>query len=186
MKVKLLPNLTVKEYLVWERDGEVRHDYIDGRTYAMTGGSANHNKLSLRIASILLQMVRDKPCEVFINDMKIRIKEWNAFYYPDAMLCCDPDDNDNYFRTSPCLIIEVLSPGTAGIDRREKLAAYQTLRSLQEYVLIEQDKIALEIYRRTGNTWTLEELNEEDRLRLECLDTVIPVPDIYEGVIAPG
>lgn len=182
MRTIELPNLTVEEYLAGEQDGDTRHDYIGGRIYAMTGASAKHNLLAGNIFSALHSKARSESCQVFMADMKVHIPEWNAFYYPDVMLCCDQNDNEDYFREYPCLIIEVLSPATAGVDRREKLAAYQTLASLKEYVLVEQDKPSLEVYRRKQNAWMLEELNTHDELQVECLNFAVPVKEIYEGV----
>lgn len=182
MRIIELPNLTVEEYLAGEQDGDVRHDYIDGRIYAMTGASAKHNLIAGNLFSALHSKARTQLRQVFMADMKVHISEWNAFYYPAVMLCCDQNDNEDYFREHPCLIIEVLSPATSGVDRREKLAAYQTLASLKEYVLVEQDKPSIEIYRRKENAWTLEELNADDELSIECLTFAIPVKEIYEGL----
>lgn len=186
MYIRELPNPTVEEYLAGERDGEVRHDYINGCIYAMTGASARHNLIAGNIFSSLHSKAQKTVCKVFMADMKVRITEWNAFYYPDVMLCCDPQDKEDYYRERPCMIIEVSSPGTVGVDRREKLAAYQTLSSLEEYLLIDQDRQAVEVYRRKAEKWILEELNESDELRIECLDFGISVADIYSGIEVNG
>ncbi|MBU0499443.1 MAG: Uma2 family endonuclease [Gammaproteobacteria bacterium] len=182
MKTRLLPHPTVEEYLAGEQDGEVRHDYIDGCIYAMTGASAKHNRISLNTASLLLQRARSVPCEVFMADMKVHIRDWNAFYYPDVMVCCDPADDAAYYRERPCLIVEVLSPGTAGVDRREKLASYRRLASLKEYILVEQERRAVEVYRREAGHWKFDELGPGDELWIDCLDMRIPVRELYEGI----
>jgi Uma2 family endonuclease len=182
MRIKELPNLTIEAYLAGEQDGEVRHEYVDGRIYAMTGASARHNLLAGNIFSSLHGKARAPGCQVFMADMKVHIAQWNAFYYPDVMLCCDQNDKEDYFREHPCLIVEVLSPATAGIDRREKLAAYQTLASLKEYVVIEQERVAVEVYRRTQDAWVLEELDIDDVLHFECLNFDFEIRELYEGV----
>ena len=121
-----------QEYLDGELHGELRHEYIDGQVYAMTGASRAHGLIVNALAYALTPGARRKQCQLFTSDMKVRLKVGGKtlFYYPDLVLSCDPDDREPYFSRSPCLIIEVLSESTARIDRREKLLAYQTLPSL--------------------------------------------------------
>ncbi len=137
--------LTVEEYLQLEQTSEIRHEYLGGQVFAMSGGSKEHNTITLNIASRVRSHLRGGSCSVFMADMKVRIQlasqRKSIFYYPDVIVTCDPDDQDRFFLNYPCLIIEVLSPSTETIDRREKLLNYQTLESLQEYVLVSQDKI---------------------------------------------
>jgi len=183
MRIKELPHLTIEAYLAGEQDAEVRHEYVDGRTYAMTGASARHNLLAGNIFSVLHSKARAHGCQVFMADMKVHIPQWHAFYYPDVMLCCDQNDNEEYYREHPCLIVEVVSPATAGIDRREKLAAYQTLASLKEYMVMEQETVAVEVYRRKQDAWVLEELDRDDVLHFGCLNLDIKTRDLYEGIV---
>jgi Uma2 family endonuclease len=102
------------------------------------------------------------------------------FYYPDLVLSCDPNDRATYFRERPCLIVEVLSEATERIDRREKLLAYQTIPSLREYLLVAQDQMRVETYRR-GNDWRPEVITE-GAVSLECIDVDIAIETIYEDV----
>lgn len=181
-----LPSLSVDEYLAGEPVSEIRHEYVDGEVYAMAGAGEAHNLIALNVASWLRGSVRGGPCRVFISDMKLRVAEWNAFYYPDILVACDPSDTQPYFKESPCLIVEVLSPSTEAIDRREKLLAYRTLESLREYVLIAQDKRQAEVYRRAADgAWSLEILTEGDPLHLECVGAILSLDEVYEDV-PPG
>ncbi|HEY7547170.1 MAG TPA: Uma2 family endonuclease [Blastocatellia bacterium] len=178
-----LLTLTVDEYLESEKFRSVRHEYVSGQIYAMAGASDAHNRIALNIASRLLAGTRGGPCRVFMSDMKLRVEAANAFYYPDVFVTCDPKDTENYFKTRPCLIIEVTSPTTAVIDRREKLLAYKRIASLREYVLISQEEMSVEFYRLDrGGRWWVEPLGPEDNLKLESVDLEIAVKEIYEDV----
>ncbi|MEW6210478.1 MAG: Uma2 family endonuclease [Acidobacteriota bacterium] len=178
-----LLTLTVDEYLESEKASPVRHEYLGGQVYAMAGASTAHNLIAGNVFSRLRAHTRGGPCRVFMSDMKLRIEAANAFYYPDVFVTCDPEDTENYFKTRPCLIIEVISPTTAVIDRREKLLAYKRIESLREYVLISQEEISVEFYRLDrGGHWWVETLGAEDKLKLESADMEIAVKEIYEDV----
>jgi Uma2 family endonuclease len=147
----------------------------------MAGASANHNRIAGNLYARMLGNA-GRDCSPFIGDMKLRLEAGRVFYYPDVMLVCDEQDNDAYFKTAPCLIAEVLSPATESIDRREKLIAYQRLPSLREYLLIAQDRIQVEIYRRTAmRHWTLTTLGAGDTLELTCIALALPLAELYRG-----
>ena len=175
--------LTVAEYLESEKSSPVRHEYLAGRVYGMGGTSANHNLIAGNVFARLRYHLRGGPCRVFVSDMKVRIEAVDFFYYPDVLVTCDPEDSEEYFKTRPCLIIEVASPTTAMIDKREKLLAYQKLGSLREYVLIAQDEMKIQVYRldRAGSWW-LHTLGAEDPLRLESVDLEMTVAEVYEDI----
>ncbi len=178
-----LLTLTVDEYLESEKSGPVRYEYLDGYVYAMTGTSTAHNLIAGNVFARLRAHLRGGPCQVFISDMKLRIEAINTFYYPDVMVTCDPEDRDDYFKTQPSLIIEVSSPSTVIIDRREKMLAYQKIASLREYILISQDEIKVEVYRREqGGRWWEQTLEREGELQLESVNLKIDLSDIYEDV----
>jgi Uma2 family endonuclease len=183
MRQAKLAYLSVEEYLHFEQQGEIRHEYVDGQIYAMAGTTKQHNAISLNIAALLRAKVRGTPCRAYIADVKVRIEFSNAFYYPDVMVGCDPSDNHELYLAHPCLIIEVLSPSTENIDRREKLFAYRTLPSLREYVLIGAEEKKVEAFRReTGGEWSLTTLTMGDTLQLECIAAAISLDDIYEDI----
>ncbi len=179
--------LTIEEYLTGEQDGELRHEYIGGKVYAMTGASRRHGLIVGAFFAALHPAARTKGCQLFSNDMKVHLHHAgeDAFYYPDLLLACDPDDHEDhedYFVTRPCLIVEVLSASTERIDRREKLYAYTNgLSSLREYVLVAQDRQHIEIYRRTDTDWT-HELVEGENFHLDCLDLDVLVSSVYEDL----
>ncbi len=155
----------------------------------MSGSSKEHNRITLNIASILSSHLRGGSCSVYMSDMKVRIQSTNKtkaadlFYYPDVVVTCDPQDQDRFFVNYPCLIIEVLSPSTEAIDKREKRINYQALDSLQEYVLVSQDQIQVEIYRKDiqGN-WSVQTLGKGDDLKLKSVGLTLTMTDIYEDV----
>ena len=174
--------VTIDEYLDGERKSEVRHEYVAGDVYAMAGASRTHNIISLNIANALTGLLRGKRCRAFITDMKVRIhtRDETIFYYPDVFVSCDPRDTDDYFSDYPTIIFEVLSPDTARLDQREKRWAYQTLDSLQTYVLVDQFKRELHVWRRVGEHWETETLTGKDAV-LSIAEPAIELPlsEIY-------
>lgn len=160
--------VTIDEYLDREKSGELKHEYIDGYVYAMVGGTLAHNIITRNIARLLDEAVRGRLCRVFTSD--VRIRTINAFYYPDVVVDCQSTALDVDFITTPKLVVEVLSPSTERTDTVEKRAAYQSLESLQEYVLVSPDKREIQVYRRVGEDWPLETYAEADTVRFESVD----------------
>ena len=181
--------ITVEEYFNLEQDGEVRHEYVAGQIYAMTGSSREHNLIATNLISMLRPHLRGGTCRAFVSDMKVEIQTRSQsadfFYYPDVVVTCNPQDRERYFLTSPCLVIEILSPSTQATDKREKRINYQSLDSLQEYVLVSQDEIKVEVYHRDDNSnWTVETLGRDDDLRLNSVELTLAMADIYEDVLS--
>ena len=174
--------VSVEEYLAGELHSEIRHEYVDGQVYAMGGASRSHGLIVNALAFALTPAARHKHCQLFTSDMKLRLSIAGkmVFYYPDLLLSCAPDDRQPYFRSRPCLIVEVLSDSTERIDRREKLLAYQTLPSLREYVLVAQNARRVEIYRR-ANDWKAE-CFDSGEIRLDCLESSVSVDAIYADI----
>jgi Uma2 family endonuclease len=177
------PRISVQDYLAGEKDGEMRHEYIGGEVYAMTGASDRHALIVGAFYAALRPAARQKGCQLFVNDMKVHIRQAGEdnFYYPDPLLACDPVDRAAYYREKPSLIVEVLSDGTERIDRREKLFAYTGVASLLEYVLVAQDRRQLDIYRRTGRDWAHERV-QDGTFRIESLELEVPVEAVYEDI----
>jgi len=179
-------SISIKDYLKGELESDIRHEFYDGQVYAMVGAGRRHNAISLNLATLLHDKARGTDCSSFLADMKLFIPELNRFYYPDVLLSCDKDDNHEYYCEKPCLIVEVLSPSTEAIDRREKLHAYQDIPSLKEYIMVSQDEYKVELYRRDGEHWLYFLLNEiDDVLQLTCIDLEISMPQVYEDVVLP-
>jgi Uma2 family endonuclease len=183
MQLALKPQLTAADYLDGERTSDTRHEFVDGHVFAMAGAGESHNLITGNVFAKLRNLVRGGPCRVFISDMKLNVVEWNAFYYPDVMVVCDADDTQPYFKQSPCLVVEVLSPSTASTDRREKMLAYRTVPSLRDYLLISQDKRRVELFRRAADgTWAEAVVVDAGEVALESVQTSLALNDIYEDV----
>jgi len=135
--------ISEEEYLHLEARSPVRHEYVSGEVFAMTGGTLRHNAIAVNLVAALRAHLRNTPCRVFINDVSVRVAKANAYYYPDLLVSCGREaqalDLESGEVEDAALIIEVLSEGTEATDRREKLLAYRTLASLSEYALISQD-----------------------------------------------
>jgi Uma2 family endonuclease len=176
--------LTKDEYLKLEEDSNVRHEYVGGYIFAMSGATEAHNVISGNIFSFLHGRLKGSPCRAFINDMKVHVEEADSFYYPDIMVTCEPYEGKSVFKASPVLIFEVLSPSTTQIDRREKLFAYQKIASLIEYVIVHQRKKCLEIFSKQGEEWAYSVVSVEDALTLNslpCGQLQLPMATIYDG-----
>jgi len=182
MQHNALSQLSEADYLDREARSPVRHEFVGGQAYAMAGASVRHNRIALNLASHVLAKA-PRNCQVLIGDVKLKADAWPTYYYPDVMLVCDPDDNDPLIKTRPCLLAEVLSPNTEATDRREKLTAYQRLPSLREYLLIAQDEMRVELYRRLNlRDWMLEIHAPGDVLSLECAGLELPIGELYDGL----
>ena len=179
--VKRQPLLSVEEYLAGERVSDVRHEFAAGQVFAMAGGSQRHNQLIFRLPQILGPSLAG--CRGYVSDMKLRIDQ--VFYYPDAMVACEPN-NEKYFETEPCLVIEVLSDSTEAIDRREKLYNYQRIAHLQAYVLIAQNERRVDVFRRAGKTWTFETHTGESEITLDCPVLSFTLEQLYGGMDVPA
>jgi len=184
---KSLIRMTVDEYLESEKTSPVRNEYLDGEIYAMSGASRRHNRITINLCTQLSSSLRGGPCEVFVTEVKVRIAALNYFYYPDLVVTCDPEDNDDYFVTRPVLVVEVESPSTAAIDKREKLMAYRKLESLKEYLMLSQDSVRAAVFRRDANgDWSREQLEGDQELRLESVDLSLRLSSLFEGVELPA
>jgi Uma2 family endonuclease len=171
-------SIAPEEYLAGEQHSEVKHEYVAGHLYAMVGASEPHNQVALNLATALKAHLRGGPCRVFISDMKVRVDD--IFYYPDVFVSCDRADDHLYYKTRPVLVVEVVSPSTEPRDTLEKRVAYQSLASVQEYVLAAQDRIEVKVYRRAADGWDLEVATPGDRVRLASVGLELPVEQIYE------
>ncbi len=176
--------MTVDEYLAAEEFSGVRHEYVSGQIFAMTGATDAHNRICGNLHAILHAHLRGSGCSVYINDMKVRIDKAESFYYPDLMVTCEPYSAGAVFKLEPVLIIEVLSPSSKTTDRREKLVGYKHIASLQNYAVVYQDRMRVELYcRASKGHWELTVLNQDDCLFIDSLagrSLTISVSSIYE------
>ncbi len=178
--------MPVAEYLRREADGEVRHEYVAGVTYAMTGTTLRHNLLLMNVARRLSGPAAASGCHVFVNDVKVRAAA-DVFYYPDVVVACGPLDDQAVYVTAPCCIVEVLSASTRRLDRTEKLQAYRAMPTVRAYLMVEQRRQWVEAYvRGADGEWVRSELTAGDSVTLSCLGYTLAVADIYEGVSLPA
>ncbi len=182
------PFLSLEDWLEGERAVlEGRSEYLDGEVFAMTGASLDHNTIVMNIGRELSIQLKGHPCRVCANDMKVLIRSANAGKYPDLVAHCgEPEllDDRRDVLLNPSLIVEVLSDSTKACDRGDKFALYRRIPSLREYLLVSQDRVQVERYRRGEDSrWTLTDYaGLEDRITLESLDCVLTLAEIYDKV----
>ncbi|MBO0348160.1 Uma2 family endonuclease [Phormidium pseudopriestleyi FRX01] len=181
--------ISVDDYLQYEENSPIRHEYLGGQIFAMAGSSEEHNRIAANLCTYLITHLRGSGCKTFISDMKVKIQvaqgTADIFYYPDVMVTCDEKDREKFYKTHPCLVVEVLSPSTETIDRREKRLNYQSLASLQEYVLVSQDQMQVEVYRlKESGNWEVERLGPNDSLELNSVGLTLTLAEIYDEVFA--
>ena len=195
--------LTPEEYIAFERkalpDSEIiRHEYLNGELIAMSGASRAHNLITGNIFGELRTLLRGSGCETYANEMRVSSPLTSSYFYPDVVVVCEePRFEDEVFDTllNPIILVEVLSPSTEAYDRGEKFAHYRQLASLQEYILVAQDKVFVEHYRRqekqgtapvTGKDWIFTDFQElEEILSLTSIQCDLPLQEIYERVAFP-
>ena len=175
---------TPEEYLAFKRASETRHEYLNGEIFAMVGGSRDHYQIVSNLLSYLRPRLREKGCEVFQSDMRVKVSPSGLYTYPDVVIVCGEPERENDTLLNPNVLIEVLSPSTENYDRGAKAEQYRTLSSLKAHVLVSQDRYHVEVFsRQPENTWLLNEISrEEDSLHLPTLDFSIPMSEVYHGV----
>jgi Uma2 family endonuclease len=178
------PKMTAAEYLTWEPQQEIRYEYINGNLVAMTGGTVPYNDIAINLLTLLLPRVRTSGCRINMADVKLCVNESGLYYYPDLIVSCHSQDlNARKFIQFPKLIVEVLSPGTTDKDLTDKFTDYQSISTLQEYLLISSEKISVECYRRgEGRMWLYYPYSRGDDLSLESLSISVAIEQIYTGI----
>jgi Uma2 family endonuclease len=176
--------ISPEEYLELEETSSIKHEYRQGQVYAMAGASNTHVVISGNVFAMLRNHLRGKGCQAYISDTKAHIETMDIYYYPDVIVSCDQRDKAfNNFLRYPCLIIEVLSPTTEAFDRGDKFADYRNLTTLQEYVLVSQNKINVDVFRRNSEgQWVLYSYGKEENLHLASVDFQCSINDVYEDV----
>lgn len=181
------PYLSPEEYLEAEKSSPIKHEYIQGQIYAMAGASDAHVTITANLVALLRNHIRGTGCRLYVADMKARIESLDIFYYPDIMVTCDSRDTQfEYFKRYPSLIIEVLSPSTEALDRGDKFSDYQELDTLQEYVLVSQNRQRIDCFRRNPEgRWELYSYKGNQQLELTSVNFSCPLTDVYEDVTFP-
>lgn len=183
--------LTPAEYITLERKAvpdadTVRSEYVKGKIIAMSGASFAHNLITANIAAGLHTRLKGSGCVVFVSDMRISVPPARSYFYPDVgVICEEPRFEDDVFDTllNPKVIVEVLSPATEAYDRGEKRLYYLQLQSLEEYILVSQDRVNIERYIRKPDEWTYTYFQElAQQLPLTSIQCELPLQEIYEHV----
>lgn len=178
---------TVEEYLEFEAEAEVRHEFINGEIVPMAGGTTKHNLITGNVYMALRLALKGRNAPVYMENVKLWIPSANVFTYPDVMvLAGDPVyyGQGQTTVTNSVVIVEVLSNSTRNYDQGEKFSFYRTLESLEDYVLVDQDKSVVMVYRRgTAKDWNLHILEDlTDVLQLDSVGVEVPLSAIYEGM----
>jgi Uma2 family endonuclease len=176
---------TPEEYFVWEEGQLEKHELIDGRVYAMSGGTKNHSAIAINFLLSIRTHLRGSKCSVFNSDLKVNILETSNYTYPDLSVTCDERDREQaFYITYPCLIVEVLSDSTEAYDRGKKFEKYRQNPNLVDYVLVSSDEIAIDIYHRNdAGDWLILSYRSGNRVELKSIVLSLAIEQFYEEVV---
>jgi Uma2 family endonuclease len=175
--------MTVDEYLRFDERSPVRHEYMAGEVYAMSGVTFRHNRISRNVVVRLAAAAGDGPCEVFSSDVRLRAAD-DVYYYPDVMVICGRVAELDTVATNPCVVVEVTSPSTARIDRGEKLSAYRAISALRAYLIVDHRRRRVERHWRADATaaWMRDEIVGDGNVPVPCLDVELALDAVYHRV----
>lgn len=178
------PKLTPEAYFVWEEQQLEKHEYIDGQIYAMSGGSVNHSRIAVRIATLFANHLEASPCETGNSDLRVNIVETTNYTYPDVSVTCDErDQTTTQYITYPCLIVEVLSTTTEAYDRGGKFRMYRNNPVLQDYLLVSSTSIEMDLYHKNdAGEWIIINYKEGDTVELKSINLSFPIEQVYRGL----
>jgi Uma2 family endonuclease len=202
------PRFTPEEYFEWEAQQQIRHEYIDGEVYAMTGRTINHSQISSNFNRLLGNHLRGSGCKTLNSDARVNIVGSTDYVYPDVSVTCDllkaalryrRDQTTAQYITHPCLIIEILSPSTEAYDRGDKFFMYRRSTSLQDYILVSAHKIAILVpfakrlpaqrgyandifHKDVSGKWDITNYQSGDSIELISIDLIFPIEEVYEGI----
>ena len=176
--------MTVEQFLAFAAGKPTRYEYIAGVVYAQSGESFRHNRIVTNLVTVLSSRLRGGPCEVFHSGvfLQMKVNDEPALYCPDVMVLCGPRDPDGRVGSNARLVVEVLSPSTQRIDRGEKIAAYQQISELQEYILIAQSVPRIAVHRRV-NAWRPAIVDDmEHVIELQSIELSLALKTVYDGL----
>ena len=179
--------LTAEEYLEFERGSDIKHEFYNGRIYAMAGAKRRHNVIALNIGSEIREHLKGRDCEAYPSDMRVFVPRFGLYTYPDvSVVCGKPEFQDAVLDTllNPVLLIEILSDSTESYDRGKKFQHYRSIESLQEYVLVSQNEARIEKYIRQGDGfWVLSEaVGVDSSITFESIDCPISLAEVYDKI----
>jgi len=182
----------VEEYFAREETAEQRSEYYCGDIYAMAGGTPNHNRITINLATLLNAQFKGRSCEAFATDLRVQVEKNIHYAYPDVVVVCGDlqlADGRSDTVVNPVVIIEVLSESTRDYDRGTKFTACRNIQTLTDYILVDQDTAHIEYFsKETGGTWRLQEyFGTEAAVEIKSIQSMVSIKEIYERVVlAPG
>ena len=180
--------ITEDEYWELEAVAETKHEYFNGRIYAMAGAKPMHNKIAFNFAGALSSRLREHSCSGAGSDQAVKVEANGLITYPDLLVVCPPEryDQRNLALLNPRVMIEVLSPSTEKYDRTDKFEFVKQIESLTDYILVAQDRVRVEHYQRDGENWTVRAYYQREAvLNLSDLELEIPLAEIYHRLDLP-
>ncbi|TDM09570.1 MAG: hypothetical protein C4K60_10045 [Ideonella sp. MAG2] len=177
-------SMTPQEYLAWEAQQPVRHDFVGGEVYAMAGAEDRHVTVTLNLAMALRQHLAGSPCKTYVTDMKLQSQDASAYFYPDVMVTCSAADRQQpLIKAEPSLVVEVLSASTAAYDRGEKFAHYRAIPSLQEVAFVDIDARRTDVYRKgVDGLWVLHPFGPAETVLFKSVDLSLSAEKLFEDV----
>lgn len=188
MEAEKLNNLSIEDYIILDDKAGHKYEYHDGEIFNMGGGTINHGTICGNIFGEIRTALKElnSSCKVRNSEIKVHVQSKNCFLYPDALVVCNDikkSKTEPNSITNPTVIIEVLSNSTANYDRGDKFYLYRQLNSLQEYILIEQDKPQIDVHMRRNDLWKIKRIEGiKEVLQIKCLNISIPFAEIYYDV----
>jgi Uma2 family endonuclease len=187
------PKLTPEEYFTWEAGQSLRHEYIGGEVYAMSGGTIPHSEIAGNLLAIFKQRLRGSGCKTLNSDARVNIQGTKDYVYPDVSVTCDQRDRSaTQFITYPCLIVEVLSLTTEAYDspegtlrvRGQKFSLYRRNASLRDYVLVSAEAIAIDLYHKNDDgRWDILDYRAGDIVEFRSVAVQVAIEEIYENIV---
>jgi Uma2 family endonuclease len=181
------PTVTFAEYLAQEKASETKHQLVGGEIFALAGGTIEHARLALKVGSALGAQLRDRPCELFSSDLRVRVAATDLATYPDLSVVCgriETDPADRNTLVNPIVLVEVLSDSTEAFDRGAKFAHYRRIPALREYVLVSQRDRRIEVFRRNADeSWMFFEAGAGQSVSLMSIDCRLSVDEVYANAL---
>lgn len=171
---------SVEEYLRVEESADVRHEYVGGGMHALAGASKRHNRIALNVGRALDEAAASGTCRVYVSDVKLKAAD-DVYYYPDVMVACGPEGADPFVEDAPCVLVEVTSPTTEAIDRREKLLVYRRIETLRAYLIVDQATRRVDLHQLDGDgAWRHERIGGGGAVDIPCPAIELRLETIYE------
>ena len=176
--------MTVEQYLAMEAESEIRHEFIDGEIFPMTGGTLRHDEIVMNLTGALLAQLSDSDCRLYSSNMRVRISP-SRYVYPDLSALCGEAETGNGTTTllNPVFVVEVTSPSSIERDRVSKLELYDAVPSIQGYLMLDQERVFAQWYSRIESGWHLRQFTDlADEIALEPLGCTLSLAEVYRGV----